>query len=46
MEEEESARQRLSLEKLTLESKAKSLETDAMNACDQKEKLSKVRLDV
>lgn len=42
MEEEESARQRLLLEKVTLETKVKSLETDLLNAVEQRDRLSKV----
>lgn len=44
MEEEESARQRLLLEKVTLDTKVKSLETDLMNAVEQRDRLSKVTL--
>lgn len=42
LEEEESARQRLLLEKVTLDTKVKSLETDLMNAVEQRDRLSKV----
>lgn len=42
LEEEESARQRLLLEKVTLETKVKSLETDLMNAVEQRDRLSRV----
>lgn len=42
MEEEESARQRLLLEKVTLETKVKSLETDLLNTVEQRDRLSKV----
>lgn len=42
LEEEESARQRLLLEKVTLETKVKSLETDLLNAVEQRDRLSKV----
>uniref|UniRef100_A0A665VE84 Myosin, heavy chain 14, non-muscle n=1 Tax=Echeneis naucrates TaxID=173247 RepID=A0A665VE84_ECHNA len=41
LEEEETARQRLLLEKVTLETKAKSLETDLLNAVEQRDRLSK-----
>lgn len=44
MEEEESSRQRLSLDKVTLETKVKSLETEMMNAVEQKDRLGKVNL--
>lgn len=44
MEEEESARQRLLLEKVTLDTKVKSLETDLMNTVEQRDRLSKVTL--
>lgn len=44
LEEEESARQRLLLEKVTLDTKVKSLETDLMNAVEQRDRLSKVKL--
>lgn len=42
LEEEESARQRLLLEKVTLETKVKSLETDLLSAVEQRDRLSKV----
>lgn len=42
LEEEESARQRLLLEKVTLETKVKSLETDLLTAVEQRDRLSKV----
>lgn len=42
MEEEEGARQRLLLEKVTLETKVKSLENEIMTAGEQRERLSKV----
>lgn len=42
LEEEESARQRLLLEKVSLETKVKSLETDMMSAVEQRDRLSKV----
>lgn len=42
MEEEEGARQRLLLEKVTLETKVKSLENETMNAAEQRDRLSKV----
>ena len=42
MEEEEGARQRLLLEKVTLETKAKSLETDLLGTAEQRDRLSKV----
>lgn len=44
LEEEESSRQRLLLEKVTLETKVKSLETEMMNAVEQKDRLCKVKL--
>lgn len=44
MEEEESSRQRLSLDKVTLETKVKSLETEMMNSVEQKDRLGKVNL--
>lgn len=44
LEEEESARQRLLLDKVTLETKVKSLDTDLMNAVDQRERFSKVSI--
>lgn len=44
LEEEESARQRLLLEKVTLETKVKSLETDLLNAVEQRDRLSKVQI--
>ena len=43
LEEEEGARQRLLLEKVTLETKVKSLETDMLTAVEQRDRLSKVR---
>ena len=45
LEEEEGARQRLLLEKVTIETKAKSLETEALNAGEQRDRLSKVTMD-
>lgn len=42
LEEEESARQRLLLEKVTLETKVKSLEADLLTAVEQRDRLSKV----
>lgn len=42
LEEEESARQRLLLEKVTLETKVKSLESDLVNAVEQRDRISKV----
>lgn len=44
LEEEESSRQRLLLEKVTLETKAKSLETDLLNTVEQRDRLSKVNI--
>lgn len=44
LEEEESSRQRLSLDKVTLETKVKSLESEMMNAVEQKDRLCKVKL--
>lgn len=46
LEEEESSRQRLSLDKVTLETKVKSLESEMMNAVEQKDRLCKVKLSV
>lgn len=46
LEEEESARQRLLLEKVTLETKVKSLETDLMTTVEQRDRLSKVGITV
>lgn len=42
LEEEEGARQRLLLEKVTLETKVKSLENEIMTAGEQRDRLSKV----
>lgn len=42
LEEEESARQRLLLEKVTLETKVKSLESDLLNTVEHRDRLSKV----
>lgn len=44
MEEEESARQRLQLEKVTLETKVKSLETEMLSTGEQRDRLSKVTI--
>lgn len=44
LEEEESARQKLQLEKVTTEAKLKKLEEDVMVLEDQNLKLAKVRL--
>lgn len=44
LEEEETSRQRLLLDKVTLETKVKSLETEMMNAVEQKDRLCKVNL--
>lgn len=44
LEEEESSRQRLLLDKVTLETKVKSLETEMMNAVEQRDRLCKVKL--
>lgn len=41
MEEEETARQRLQLERVTLETKVKNLETDLMTTMEQRDRLSK-----
>lgn len=46
LEEEESARQRLLLEKVTLETKVKSLESDLLNAVEQRDRLSKVGISL
>ncbi|XP_062394116.1 LOW QUALITY PROTEIN: myosin-10 [Sardina pilchardus] len=43
LEEEEGARQRLLLEKVTLETKVKSLETEVLNVGEQRDRLSKER---
>ena len=43
MDEEEAARQRLQLEKVTLEAKMKKVEEDVMVLDDQNNKLNKVR---
>lgn len=45
LDEEEAARQKLQLEKVTLEAKMKKIEDDVMVLDDQNNKLSKVRLD-
>ena len=42
LEEEESARQRLLLEKVSLETKVKSLETDLLSAVEQRDRFNKV----
>lgn len=42
LEEEEGTRQRLQLEKVTLESKVKNLETETLTQREQRERLSKV----
>lgn len=42
LEEEEGAKQRLLLEKVSLETKVKSLETDLLTAVEQRDRLSKV----
>lgn len=42
LEEEESSRQRLLLEKVSLETRVKSLESDSMNVGDHRDRLSKV----
>lgn len=46
LEEEESARQRLLLEKVTLETKVKSLEADLLTAVEQRDRLSKVSFHI
>lgn len=46
LEEEESARQRLLLEKVTLETKVKSLEADLLTAVEQRDRFSKVSLNL
>lgn len=43
LDEEESARQKLQLEKVTLEAKVKKVEEDVMVLDDQNNKLNKVR---
>lgn len=45
MDEEEAARQRLQLEKVTLEAKMKKVEEDVMVLDDQNNKLNKVRIN-
>lgn len=42
LEEEEAARQRLLLEKVTLETKVKSLEAETLNLSEQRDRLNKV----
>lgn len=44
LEEEESAKQRLLLEKVSLETKVKSLEAELLTAVEQRDRLSKVDL--
>lgn len=44
MDEEEAARQKLQLEKVTMEAKLKKVEEDVMVLDDQNNKLAKVRV--
>lgn len=44
LDEEEAARQKLQLEKVTLEAKLKKIEDDVMVLDDQNNKLNKVRM--
>lgn len=45
LDEEEAARQKLQLEKVTLEAKMKKIEDDVMVLDDQNNKLNKVRIE-